>query len=478
MQRIRKAILAVSLRVFLILFSLATSLFSVPATAQQNFYDTDLLRPEFHAGRREALRKLMPENSVAFLFANPMRVRTNDVDYQYVQDPDLYYLTGLMEENAVLMLFKNATEINGKNVREVLFIMGRDSAQEVWTGRRLDLDEAKQRLGIEEVLSNSEFNRCLINIGDFSKVWAKFPVDIHESKSLRGRLGGLVWQLKERAESNKIEISEAPLLNSMGALRQNKLMDELVLMQKAIDITCEGLAEAIRAAKPGMTEYQAQAIVEFYFKHRGSEYPGYGSISGGGENTCVLHYVTNRKRLGADDMLLMDMGAEYHGYTADVTRTVPVSGKFNQEQKAIYELVLKAQDAGIQACRKGKGFYDPHQAATEIISQGLMELGIIKEKSAVRRYFNHGSSHYLGLEVHDAGTYGPLQPGQVITVEPGIYIPAGSPCDKKWWNIGVRIEDDILITDNEPVNLSGKLPRKVADLEKLMAEPSLFDSLK
>ncbi|MGR6088838.1 MAG: aminopeptidase P family protein [Arcticibacter sp.] len=478
MQRIRKAILAVSLRVFLILFSLATSLFSVPANAQQNFYDTDLLRPEFHAGRREALRKLMPENSVAFLFANPMRVRTNDVDYQYVQDPDLYYLTGLMEENAVLMLFKNATEINGKNVREVLFIMGRDSAQEVWTGRRLDLDEAKQRLGIEEVLSNSEFNKCLINIGDFSKVWAKFPVDIHESKSLRGRLGGLVWQLKERAESNKIEISEAPLLNSMGALRQNKLMDELVLMQKAIDITCEGLAEAIRAAKPGMTEYQAQAIVEFYFKHRGSEYPGYGSISGGGENTCVLHYVTNRKRLGADDMLLMDMGAEYHGYTADVTRTVPVSGKFNQEQKAIYELVLKAQDAGIQACRKGKGFYDPHQAATEIISQGLMELGIIKEKSGVRRYFNHGSSHYLGLEVHDAGTYGPLQPGQVITVEPGIYIPAGSPCDKKWWNIGVRIEDDILITDNEPVNLSGKLPRKVADLEKLMAEPSLFDSLK
>lgn len=478
MQRIRKAILAVSLRVFLVLFLLAEALLSLPVNAQQNFYDTDLLKPEFHAGRREALRKVMPENSVAFLFANPMRVRTNDVDYQYIQDPDLYYLTGLMEENAVLMLFKSATEINGKNVKEVLFVMGRDSAQEVWTGRRLDFEEAKQRLGIEEVLSNTEFNTYLTNIADFSKVWAKFPVDIRESKSLRGKLGGLVWQLKERAESNKVEISEAPLLSSMSALRQYKSMEELVLMQKAIDITCEGLAEAIRAAKPGMTEYQAQAIVEFYFKHRGSEYTGYGSISGGGENTCVLHYVTNRKRLGTDDMLLMDMGAEYHGYTADVTRTVPVSGKFNPEQRAIYELVLNAQEAGIQACRKGKGFYDPHQAATEIIAKGLLDLGIIKEKSAVRRYFNHGSSHYLGLEVHDAGTYGPLQPGQVITVEPGIYIPAGSPCDKKWWNIGVRIEDDILITDNEPVNMSGKLPRKVADLEKLMAEPSLFDSLK
>ncbi|MFN9597197.1 MAG: aminopeptidase P family protein [Bacteroidota bacterium] len=478
MQRIRETILAVSLKVFLVLFLLATSLLSVPATAQQNFYDTDLLKPEFHAGKREALRKLMPENSVAFLFANPMRVRTNDVDYQYVQDPDLYYLTGLMEENAVLMLLKSATEINGKSVREVLFIMGRDSAKEVWTGRRLGLDETKERLGIEEVVANTDFNKYLTGLVDFTKVWAKFPVDIKESKSLRGRLGGLVWQLKERAESNNIEISEAPLLNSMGVLRQNKSMEELVLMQKAIDITCEGLAEAIRATKPGMTEYQAQAIVEFYFKHRGSEYPGYGSISGGGANTCVLHYVTNRKRLGPDDMLLMDMGAEYHGYTADVTRTIPVSGKFNQEQKAIYELVLKAQEAGIQACRKGRGFYDPHQAATEIISQGLLDLGIIKEKSAVRRYFNHGSSHYLGLEVHDAGSYGPLQPSQVITVEPGIYIPAGSPCDKKWWDIGVRIEDDILITDNEPVNMSIKLPRQVADLEKLMAEPSLFDSLK
>ncbi|MFM7177391.1 MAG: aminopeptidase P family protein [Bacteroidota bacterium] len=478
MQRIRVAILAVSLNALLILFLLSSSLFSFPATAQQNFYDTDLLQPEFHAGKREALRKMMPENSVAILFANPMRVRTNDVDYQYIQDPDLYYLTGLMEENAVLMLFKSATEINGKNVREVLFIMGRDSAKEVWTGRRLGFEEAEQRLGIEKVLSNTEFNKCLTNIADFSKVWAKFPVDIHESKSLRGKLGGLVWQLKERAQSNNVEISEAPLLTSMGTLRQNKSMEELALMQKAIDITCEGLAEAIRSAKPGMTEYQAQAIVEFYFKHRGSEYPGYGSISGGGANTCVLHYVTNRKRLGADDMLLMDMGAEYHGYTADVTRTVPVSGKFNAEQKAIYELVLQAQEAGIQACRKGRGFYDPHQAATEVIAKGLLDLGIIKEKSAVRRYFNHGSSHYLGLEVHDAGTYGPLQPSQVITVEPGIYIPAGSPCDKKWWDIGVRIEDDILITDNEPVNMSIKLPRKVADLEKLMAEPSLFDSLK
>ena len=478
MQRIKKAIVALPLRAFLVLFSFVALVALESATAQQNFYDTDLLPKEFHAGRREALRKLMPDNSVAFVFSNPVRIRTNDVDYPYVQDPDLYYLTGLMESDAVLMLMKNSIEVNGKFVKEVLFIMGRDSAQEVWTGRRLGLEEARQKLGLDLVVSNLDFNQFLMDLADYGKVWAKFPVDIHESKSMKGKLNGLVWQLEERAEYTGTEISEAPLLKQLASLREFKSKEELTLMQRAVDITCEGMAEVIRAFKPGMTEYQAQSIVEFYFKYRGAEAPGYGSISGGGENSCVLHYVTNRKKLGEGDMLLMDMGAEYHGYTADITRTIPVSGKFTPEQKAIYELVLAGQLAGIKACKSGNGFYDPGNAAMSVISEGLVKLGILKDKSGARRYFNHGTSHYLGLEVHDAGTYGPLKAGQVITVEPGIYIPAGSPCDKKWWNIGVRIEDDILVTDNEPINMSIGLPKFVDALEKLMAEPSLFDSLK
>lgn len=476
MQRIRKAKSDFVLRAFPILFFLLLSVF--PASAQQNFFDTDLLPPSFHENRRAELRKRLPANSVAFVFANPIRNRTNDVDYQYIFDPDLYYLTGLMEPNAVLMISNTELMIGAKETNEVLFIMGRDSAAEVWTGRQLDFAEAAQTLGIKVVLSNLDFANSIPDLNSFDKVMAKFPTDIRESKSLKGKLGGMVWALKQKSESQKVEVTSAPLLKQLASLREIKTKSELELMQRAIDMTCEGMAEAIRATKPGMTEYQAQAIVEFFFKFRGAESPGYGSISGGGENTCVLHYVTNRKKLGPNDMLLMDMGAEYHGYTADVTRTIPVSGTFNTEQKMVYELVLKAQQAAIDACKKGAGFYDPHQKAFQVIADGLLELGIIKDRNAARRYFNHGSSHYLGLEVHDAGNYGPLMPNQVITIEPGIYIPPNAPCDKKWWNIGIRIEDDILITDSEPVVMSSSLPKSVSALEKLMAEPSLFESLK
>jgi Xaa-Pro aminopeptidase len=212
--------------------------------------------------------------------------------------------------------------------------------------------------------------------------------------------------------------------------------------------------------------------------HKGAEYPGYPSISGGGENSCVLHYETNRKQLTGDNLLLMDMGAEYHGYTADVTRTIPVDGSFSPEEKLIYELVLKAQLTGISLALAGNDFHDPHHAATEVIAKGLVELGLISDPSEVRGYFAHGTSHYLGLEVHDPGNYGKLKPGMVITVEPGIYIPAGSDCDKKWWNIGVRIEDDVLITDNEPFVMSGKLVKTVVDIEKLMQEESFFNTVK
>lgn len=478
MRRIRKAKSDFVLRAFPVLFFLLVFQSVLPARAQQNFFDTDLLPASFHENRRAELRKLLPANSVAFVFANPIRNRTNDVDYQYIFDPDLYYLTGLMEPNAVLMISNTNVTVGGQETNEALFIMGRDSAAEVWTGRQLDLDEASRLLGVKVVQSNLDFANSIPDLNSFDKVLAKFPTDIRESKSLKGKLGGMVWSLKQKSESQKVEVSSAALLKQLAKLRETKTKLELDLMQKAIDMTCEGLAEAIRSAKPGMTEYQAQAIVEFYFKYRGAESPGYGSISGGGANTCVLHYVTNRKKLGPNDMLLMDMGAEYHGYTADVTRTIPVSGTFNAEQKAVYELVLKAQLAGIDACLKGAGFYDPHQKAFQVIADGLLQLGIIKDRNAARRYFNHGSSHYLGLEVHDPGGYGPLMPNQVITVEPGIYIPPNSPCDKKWWNIGIRIEDDILITDNEPVVMSLSLPKTVSELEKLMAESSLFESLK
>ena len=175
-----------------------------------------------------------------------------------------------------------------------------------------------------------------------------------------------------------------------------------------------------------------------------------------------------------NDLLVCDIGAEYHGYTADVTRTLPANEKYSYEQATIYNIVLEAQQAGIDVCKPGNKFWDPNIAATTVLSQRMKELGIIKNASELRRYFMHGTSHYLGLDVHDVGGYGPLEKNQVITVEPGIYIPEGSPCDKKWWNIGVRIEDDILITDGDPINMSGCVPRKIEEIESLMGEKSRF----
>jgi Xaa-Pro aminopeptidase len=260
----------------------------------------------------------------------------------------------------------------------------------------------------------------------------------------------------------------------MAGMREVKSVEELVFMQKAIDATSLGFKEMMRCIKPGMTEFQAQAIVEYFMKKGGCEYQGYPSIGGSGRNSCVLHYTFNRKVMADGELFLSDMGGEYHGYSADITRTIPVSGKFSEEQKQIYNLVLEAQTAGIRACKKGASFHDPHITAKKIIADGLMKLGIIKTEEEVTTYFMHGASHYLGLDVHDAGLYQPLQEGNVITVEPGIYIPEGAACDRKWWNIGVRIEDDVLITDGKPTVLSEAIPRSVWEIEKLMKEDGIF----
>ena len=199
---------------------------------------------------------------------------------------------------------------------------------------------------------------------------------------------------------------------------------------------------------------------------------GYNSIVGSGPDSCTLHYETNRRTTYPGEIVCMDVAGEYHGYSADVTRSFPVSGTFSKEQRAIYDLVLAAQDAGIAACKPGASFGATHQAASKVLREGMMRLGIIKGENELGRYFMHGTSHTIGLDVHDSGI-GMLQPGVCLTVEPGIYIPAGSPCDKKWWNIGVRIEDDILVTEAGPVNLSAGAPRGAAQIEALMKQKGI-----
>ncbi|WP_262489844.1 aminopeptidase P N-terminal domain-containing protein [Hymenobacter terrenus] len=258
----------------------------------------------------------------------------------------------------------------------------------------------------------------------------------------------------------------------LDKLRAVKTPEELVLLRRAIRISAVGQREVMKLLRPEVGEMEVQGLHEYVYRRYGAEFQGYPSIVGGGANACILHYETDDRQHLDNDLVLMDCGAEYHGYSADVTRTAPPSGTFSPAQRQIYELVLAAQEAGFAACRPGAKFDAPNKATQGVVATGLLKLGIIKKKEEVRRYYPHGASHYLGLDVHDRGSYGPLQAGNVITVEPGIYIPAGSPCDPKWWNIGVRIEDDILITASGYENLSSEVPRTVADIERLMAEPS------
>lgn len=262
----------------------------------------------------------------------------------------------------------------------------------------------------------------------------------------------------------------------MSGLRETKLPEEMALLKKAIEISAVGQLEVMKAMHPGMSEAEVQGVHEYVYKKYGAEYEGYPSIVGGGNNGCILHYIENNKpELGAE-LVLMDLGAEYHGYTADVTRTIPANGVFSPEQKAIYDIVYNAQEAGIAASVVGAPFSAPGTAASKVVADGLISLGLIKEASEARKYFPHGTSHYLGLDVHDKGTYGPFKANTVITVEPGIYIPEGSDCDPKWWGIAVRIEDDILISDQGPVLLSYMAPRSVEAIEAAMKLPSPLDA--
>ncbi len=281
--------------------------------------------------------------------------------------------------------------------------------------------------------------------------------------------------IKIEAETPKNNLDTKTLSTIMAGLRQVKTPEEMVLLKKAVRISAMGQREIMKVMHPGMSETEVQGVHEYVYKKYGSEYEGYPSIVGAGNNGCVLHYIENSKMKLENDLVLMDLGAEYHGYTADVTRTIPANGKFSPEQKQIYDLVYEAQEAGIKATVIGNTLRSPDNAAREVINAGLVKLGIAKDEADARKYFPHGTSHHIGLDVHDPSLRGNLETNMVITVEPGIYIPDGSDCDKKWWGIAVRIEDDILITENGPVNLSAEAPRKSSDIEALMKEKSVLN---
>ena len=305
--------------------------------------------------------------------------------------------------------------------------------------------------------------------------------DLKEDELLQGFVNAnddkLVKDIKQKV-SLKLSANNLDsnlIAQIMNTLRETKTEEEMVLLKKAVEISAVGQIEVMKAMHPNMSETEIQGVHEYVYKKYGAEYEGYPSIVGGGNNGCILHYIENNKTEVGNDLVLMDLGAEYHGYTADVTRTIPANGKFSPEQKQIYDIVYNAQEAGIKASVVGAPFTAPGKASSEIVAQGLIALGIIESAAEAKTYFPHGTSHYLGLDVHDKGTYAPFKSNTVITVEPGIYIPEGSKCDTKWWGIAVRIEDDILITDNGPVNLSAMAPRTTEAIEAMMKQPSPLD---
>ena len=444
---------------------------------------TDYLTKEFHKGRREAARALMPANSVMVVFAAPTRTFSNDVDFLYHQNPDLYYFTGYKEPHAVLFLFKDEQKgADGTPFNELFFVQEKNASAEQWTGRRLGDLGVKEKLGISQVYTGSQFKTFPLDLTAFDKIIVdELPIDVKKGRSA-GDLSNLLQQFRSKAaitDDKDAKLDGKAFHQITARLRESKTPEEMYLIRKAVEISCMAHNEAMKSLRPEMSELEIQGLMEYVHKRYGSEEVGYGSIVGAGENGCILHYMENSKtKIGTNNLLLMDVGASYHGYSADVTRTIPARGKFSPEERIIYQLVYDAQEAAFKTLKEGSAWSDANNAARDVIAEGLLKLGIIKDKKDVRKFYPHGLGHHIGLDVHDKSEYGPLKKDMVITIEPGIYIMPGSDCDKKWWGIGVRIEDDALITQNGYELLSAFSPRSIDDVEKMMAENSVINNYK
>ncbi|MCP2029139.1 Xaa-Pro aminopeptidase [Flavobacterium sp. HSC-32F16] len=460
---------------FLVLFVFLASIFQIHS--QENL-PTDYLTKEFHKSRREAFKNLMPANSIAVFFSYPERVFSKDINYNYHANPDMYYLTGYKEPDAVLLLFKEPQ--GTEKYTEVLFVRERNVQKETWTGRRLGTEGAKSKLGFTTVYNGKDFNNFEIDFKKFDKIiYDNIPTDIEISKNI-DNLYSLLQSFKRKAGIVKEnETSTELFTNITNSLREIKTPEEIVLMRKTVKLSCIAHNEVMKAVGPDMSENEADGIHAYVHRHYGAEGEGYPPIVGAGANGCILHYGENNAVKIDNQLLLMDVGSEYHGYSADVTRTVPANGKFTEEQKAIYQIVYDAQEEVFKLCKEGTPIQDLNQRSREVVAAGLIKLGIITDPKDSRIYYPHGCSHFLGLDVHDKGNYmGTLKENMILTVEPGIYIPADSKCDKKWWNIGVRIEDDILIKKNSYENLSSDSPRKWQEIEVLAKQKSTFNDMK
>ena len=426
------------------------------------------------ARRRAQLMASAGDGAILILPAATERVRSRDTHFPYRQDSDFWYLTGFAEPEAVLVLVPGR-----KHGESILFCRERDPEREGWDGPRLGPDGVVDQLGVDDAYPISDIDDILPGLLEGRRrVHYHLGRDPDFDLKLIGWLNRVRAQVRHGAQPPQEFLELGHLLDEQ---RLFKSADEIRLMQRAADISVEAHRAAMRAARPGIHEYELQAELERVFRMHDAE-PAYASIVGTGANACVLHYRDNRARSKAGELVLIDAGAEYRGYAADITRTFPVGGRFSKQQRAIHDLVCAAQAAALAQARPGVAYEAGHVAAVEVLTEGLLALGMLQgnlgeaiKREDYKRFYRHKTGHWLGLDVHDVGEYRLdgesrlLEPGMVFTIEPGLYIPAAPDLPAKWHGIGVRIEDDVLVTADGHRVLTGALERSADEVEALMA---------
>ncbi len=431
---------------------------------------------DVYARRRADLVNQLGDNDIVIVPTAPIKSRNSDVEYLFRPDSDFYYLCGFEEPEAVLVISP------GREQGEVIiFCRERDPFKEMWDGRRAGLEGAVERFGADDAFPIDDINDILPGMmEEKDKVFTTVGRYPDFDAQLLSWVNKIKEDCKRRGKHAPYELVD--LNHLLHEMRLFKRRDEIALMRKAGKMSAQGHIRAMQVCRPGMFEYQVQAEMECEFRKAGSHYNAYPSIVAGGENACILHYIENNAELKGGDLLLIDAGAEFGCYAADISRTFPVNGKFSGEQKALYDIVLAAQLKAFEKCHAGCSWNEPHDAAVEIIAQGLLDEGLLQgslaevlEKQSYTQFYMHRTGHWLGLDVHDVGDYQideswrELEPGMVFTVEPGIYVSPADSVDARWHNIGIRIEDNILIRKEGYENLTENAPKTVADIEALMA---------
>jgi Xaa-Pro aminopeptidase len=424
--------------------------------------------------RRQQLLSHIKSDELIVLMAAPEYLRNGDVLYPYRQNSDFYYLTGFPEPDAIVLLIPDS-----KKGKFILFNRAEDSAAAIWNGERIGQIRARKEYGADEAYP---INQLEIKLSEYianTRV-CYYLGDETINLQVLARINKILTHLKK----TPVEYAKK-LVDSVHEMRLKKSPTELDCLRQAAHISGQAHLRAMGACRPGLYEYQLEAELMYEFYRQGSHALAYPNIVASGANSCILHYTENRAQLKSGDLVLIDAGCEYQNYASDITRTFPVNGRFNPEQKAIYHIVLKAQQAIIALIKPGIAWNQLQKTCVDYVTQGLMDLGLLKgnlkdliQQKSYQKFYMHGCSHWLGLDVHDVGTYKldkkwrNLEPEMVFTVEPGIYIRPTADIDKKWWNIGIRIEDDVRVTSAACEVLTAQTPKDLADIENLMRMPS------